>query len=113
MRGDYQEGGDLFSYVSLEKRVPAIHPIRKMRALIDEALEQLDTTFDEIYADKGRPSIPPERLIRASLLGTGVTHSANGHASESKNLLAGRRRSAVCARPSSEGWSVSERTFFA
>jgi len=39
-----------------------------MRALIDEALEHLDTTFDEIYADKGRPSIPPERLIRASLL---------------------------------------------
>ena len=68
MRGDYQEGGDLFSYVSLEKRVPANHPIRKMRALIDEALEHLDTTFDEVYADKGRPSIPPERLIRASLL---------------------------------------------
>ena len=68
MRGDYQESGDLFSYVSLEKRVPANHPIRKMRRIIDEALEHLDTTFDEIYADDGRPSIPPERLIRASLL---------------------------------------------
>ena len=59
MRGDYQESGDLFSYVSLEKRVPANHPIRKMRRIIDEALEHLDATFDEIYADKGRPSIPP------------------------------------------------------
>lgn len=68
MRGDYQDGGDLFSYVSLEQRVPKSHPIRKMRKLVDEALTNLDAIFDEIYADKGRPSIPPERLIRASLL---------------------------------------------
>jgi len=68
MRGDYQEGGDLLSYVSLEKRLPANHPIRKMRKIIDEALEHLDATLDEIYADKGRPSIPPKRLIWASLL---------------------------------------------
>ncbi|MEQ9396550.1 transposase [Haliea sp.] len=68
MRGDYQEGGDLFSYVSLEQRIPKGHPIRKMRKLVDEALTNLDSVFDEIYADCGRPSIPPERLIRASLL---------------------------------------------
>jgi len=68
MRGDYQEGGDLFSYVSLEQRIPKRHPIRKMRKLVDEALANLDSVFDEIYADCGRPSIPPERLIRASLL---------------------------------------------
>jgi transposase len=68
VRGDYQEGGDLFSYVSLEQRVPRSHPIRKMRKLVDEALTNLDTVFDEIYAVNGRPSIPPERLIRASLL---------------------------------------------
>lgn len=68
MRGDYQEGGELFSYVSLEQRIPKRHPIRKMRRLVDEALANLDPVFDEIYADNGRPSIPPERLIRASLL---------------------------------------------
>lgn len=68
MRGDCQEGGDLFSYVSLEQRVPKNHPIRKMRKLVDEALTNLDAIFDEIYADSGRPSTPPERLIRASLL---------------------------------------------
>ena len=58
MRGDYQEGGDLFSYVSLEQRIPKRHPIRKMRKLVDEALTNLDSVFDEIYADCGRPSIP-------------------------------------------------------
>ena len=68
MRGDYQEGGDLFSYVSLEQRIPKRHPIRKMRKLMDEALANLDPVFNEIYAENGRPSIPPERLIRASLL---------------------------------------------
>ncbi|MGK0417392.1 MAG: hypothetical protein ACJAST_002490 [Halopseudomonas sp.] len=41
MRGDYQEGGDLFSYVSLEQRIPKRHPIRKMRKLVDEALTNL------------------------------------------------------------------------
>lgn len=68
MRGDHQEGGDLFSYVSLEQRIPKRHPIRKMRKLMDEALANLDPVFNEIYAENGRPSIPPERLIRASLL---------------------------------------------
>ncbi len=68
MRGEYQEGGDLFSYVSLEQRIPKRHPIRKMRKLMDEALANLDPVFNEIYAESGRPSIPPERLIRASLL---------------------------------------------
>lgn len=68
MRGDHREDGDLFSYVSLEDRVPKRHPIRKMRKLVDEALANLDAVFDEMYADGGRPSIPPERLIRASLL---------------------------------------------
>ena len=68
MRGDYQEGGDLFSYVSLEQRIPKRHPIRKMRKLVDEALQRLNPVFDDMYADNGRLSIPPERLLRASLL---------------------------------------------
>lgn len=72
MRGDYQEGGDLFSCVLLEQRIPKRHPISKMRKLVDEALTNLDSVFDEIYADCVRPSIPPERLIHAYLLQAGV-----------------------------------------
>lgn len=48
MRGDYQEGGDLFSYVSLEHRIPTHHPIRKMRKLVDEALANLDPVFKRV-----------------------------------------------------------------
>ena len=68
MRGEHREDGGLFSYVSLESRIPKRHPIRQMRQLVDSALANLDQLFDEIYAREGRPSIPPERLIRASLL---------------------------------------------
>ena len=68
MRGADVEQGALFSVVSLESRVPADHPLRKIRPLLDETLESLDRTFEAVYAESGRPSIPPERLIRASLL---------------------------------------------
>src|SRR6516164_7346635 len=68
MRGADVEQGTLFSVVSLESRVPADHPLRKIRPLLDETLESLDRTFEAVYAESGRPSIPPERLIRASLL---------------------------------------------
>ena len=68
MRGADVEQGRLFSVVSLESRVPADHPLRRIRPLLEETLEALDRTFEAIYADGGRPSIPPERLIRASLL---------------------------------------------
>jgi hypothetical protein len=56
MRGGYPEGSDLFSYVSLEQRIPKRHPIRKMRKLVDEALSNLDLIFDNSYAEYGRPS---------------------------------------------------------
>src|ERR1700689_5607124 len=68
MRGADVEQGRLFSVVSLESRVPGDHPLRKIRPLLDETLESLDRTFEAIYAESGRPSIPPERLIRAQLL---------------------------------------------
>ena len=68
MRGEHRDDGGLFSYVSLEDRVPKRHPLRKMRRLVDEALRNLDCVFDDLYAASGRPSIPPERLLRASLL---------------------------------------------
>jgi transposase len=68
MRGaDVQQGG-LFSYVSLEDRVPAGHPLRAMRVLLDEALAELNRDFDRVYARDGRASIPPERLVRALTL---------------------------------------------
>ncbi len=68
MRGtDVQQAG-LFSYVSLESRVPEGHPLRGIKALLDEALAGMSRDFDRVYASEGRPSIPPERLVRASTL---------------------------------------------
>ena len=68
MRGidDRQDG--MFSYVSLDARVPENHPLRPIRTLFDEALAKLTAKFDTMYAEVGRPSIAPERLLRASLL---------------------------------------------
>ena len=68
MRGEDRESGALFSYVSCEARVPADHPLRAIRAIVDEALEVLSPVFEEIYSKIGRPSIPPEKLLRALLL---------------------------------------------
>ena len=68
MRGEDRESGALFSYVSCEARVPADHPLRPIRAIVDEALEVLAPTFERLYSKIGRPSIPPEKLMRALLL---------------------------------------------
>ena len=68
MRGMDETSGSLFSYVDLEDRVPARHPLRKIRQVVNDALVSLDGDFAAIYADFGRPSIAPERLIRASLI---------------------------------------------
>jgi transposase len=68
MRGtDLQQSG-LFSYVSLESRVPQGHPLRAIKELLDEALAGMSRDFERVYASEGRPSIPPERLVRASTL---------------------------------------------
>ena len=69
MRGPQTLQGGIFSYVSLESRIPEDHPLRAIRRLVDAALEQLSRRFDGIYAKGvGRPSIPPEQLLRALLL---------------------------------------------
>ncbi|MFA9462641.1 IS5 family transposase [Thiohalorhabdus methylotrophus] len=68
MRGIEDPQDNLFSYVSLEERIPDNHPLRPIRRMVDEALECLSERLDALYADEGRPSIPPERLLRASLL---------------------------------------------
>jgi transposase len=69
MRGnDDQLQSGMFSYVSLEDRIPAAHPLRGVRRLADEVLAEMSKDFDGLYATVGRPSIPPERLFRALLL---------------------------------------------
>jgi transposase len=68
MRGDDREPESMFSYVSAEQRVPKDHPLRAIRTLVDEILRAMSREFDGLYATVGRPSIPPERLLRAQLL---------------------------------------------
>lgn len=68
MRGTDEKSGSLFSYVDLEERIPAKHPLRKIRQVVNDALASLDGEFASLYVDFGRPSIAPERLIRASLI---------------------------------------------
>jgi transposase len=68
MRGSDEHPGYLFSYVSAEARVPADHPLRPVRAIVDAALRRLSPRFDTLYVAFGRPSIAPEKLLRALLL---------------------------------------------
>jgi transposase len=68
MRGDDPRHESMFSYVTPEKRVRADHPLRPIRRMTDAALERLSARFDRLYATTGRPSIPPEQLLRALLL---------------------------------------------
>jgi len=68
MRGSDGRAGSLFSYVDLEARVPLRHPLRLIGTIVNEALEALSGDFSKLYSPMGRPSIPPERLLRALLL---------------------------------------------
>jgi transposase len=68
MRGEVNPQPEMFSYIDLESRIPKHHPIRKIRRIVDQALPLLEPAFEQMYSDRGRPSIPPEQLIRALLL---------------------------------------------
>jgi transposase len=68
MRGGDDRTGELFSYVDLEKRVRPDHPLRAIRTIVNDALSALERAFAGLYAPIGRPSIPPEKLLRAMLL---------------------------------------------
>ncbi|MDE0363473.1 MAG: IS5 family transposase [Rhodospirillaceae bacterium] len=68
MRGETHPQPSMFSYVDLESRIPKSHRIRKIRRIVDEALAELEPAFESMYSERGRPSIPPEQLIRAVLL---------------------------------------------
>ncbi len=68
MRGTDHQQASVFSYISAERRVPKDHPLRAIRTMADRALKELGPTFDRLYAAGGRPSIAPEKLLRALLL---------------------------------------------
>lgn len=68
MRGSISDQAMLFSYLSPEARVPATHPLRPIKAMADEVLQKLSPTFEAMYSQTGRPSIPPERLLKGELL---------------------------------------------
>lgn len=68
MRGDDEKQTAMYSYVTLAHRIPADHPARQIRVLVDRALERMDAQLEQLYSNTGRPSIAPERLLRATLL---------------------------------------------
>src|ERR1700759_858577 len=68
MRGIDHQQADMFSYLSPEQRVRKDHPLRAVRSMTDEILNSMSPLFDAMYAEGGRPSIPPEQLLRAQLL---------------------------------------------
>src|ERR1700675_738095 len=68
MRGFDEQPKHLFSYISIEQRVPPTHPLRSIRQMTDRVLADISPQFTKMYAKIGRPSIPPEKLLRALLL---------------------------------------------
>ena len=68
MRGGPEETKQLFSYVDMEDRIPADHPLRAVRRLVDEVLAKMSAQFAKLYSHTGRPSTAPERLLKASLV---------------------------------------------
>ena len=76
MRGQQERSGALFSYVSIEERIPPTHPLQRIRRLADQALAELHGTFEVLYAREGRPSVPPEQLLLASMLQAWASHAS-------------------------------------
>src|SRR6266436_7153048 len=68
MRGDDHQQAGMWSYLAPEQRVPPDHPLRPIRAMVDAILVELSPAFAKLYSPVGRPSIPPEKLLRAPLL---------------------------------------------
>jgi transposase len=67
MRGQDNQQSDMFSYLSPEQRVRPDHPLRAIRCMADLALWSMSSRFDEMYSQTGRPSIPPEKLLRCAI----------------------------------------------
>src|SRR5580765_4601023 len=68
MRGSEEIQDSMFSYISAEQRVPKDHPLRPVRKILDESLKRLSEEFEGMYSSRGRPSIAPEKLLRALVL---------------------------------------------
>ena len=77
MRGGPEETKQLFSYVDMEDRIPADHPLRAVRRLVDEVLAKMSAQFAKLYSHTGRPSTAPERLLKASLVQAFFTQSCS------------------------------------
>jgi transposase len=78
MRGRDVRTGELFSYVDLEDRVRRDHPLRAIRLIVNEALASLEGEFAALYSPTGRPSIAPEKLLRASCCRRSIRSAQNG-----------------------------------
>jgi transposase len=78
MRGTDQQQGHVFSYISPEQRVRKEHPLRPIRTMVDKVLKELSPEFAKMYSKVGRPSIPPEQLVRALLLQMLYSGAASG-----------------------------------
>src|SRR5690349_10875450 len=96
MRGSDRSSGSLFSYVDLEQRVPAKHPLRVIRAIVNDVLAALDGEFEKLYEGTGRQSVAPERLLRASLLQAFIP-CAPSASSWSRSIT-------ICCSAGSSGW---------
>lgn len=69
MRGENQtQQTELYSYIPIERRIPAKHPLRRIKEIIDSALEDMDKEIDALYSHTGRPSIPPEMILKSIVL---------------------------------------------
>ena len=78
MRGDDEQQGAMWSYISPEQRVPEDHPLRPIREMVNVVLKDMSPSFSGIYSREGRPSIPPEHLLRALLLQVLSAFAASG-----------------------------------
>ena len=96
MRGSDAVAGSLFSYVDLEKRVRADHPLRVIRGIVNATLAAMSAEFDALYAPDGRESIPPERLLRALLLQAFYTIRSERQLVERIEFDPGLRRGRLC-----------------
>ena len=96
MRGEFRDQGGLFSYVDPEDRIPAGHPLRKVRALVREVLKDLSRSFSKLYSPEGRPSIPPEQLLSALLLQVSTASGRSGCRSSSSTTTCCSAGSSGC-----------------
>ena len=95
MRGEGDDPQPMFSYITTAQRVPQDHPLRRVRSMADEALRALSREFSRLYSKTGRPSIPPERLLRATFSVAATVRSATSSRIFCRALFVSR---SICCR---------------